>query len=398
VAVTVTLAPAWPAAAYLDLTPNAQLSESYNDNIYFEPDKTSSTVTRVGVGLGVHYVTQNSNTNLNLGVALAYLPAVNQTTVSIGEGQAFNLATTWQLTPDLELGVYDALGRVGSQRQSFVLGTGTILPPSQQQTDPAVNNPGNVSFILPRDSALNNSFGATLTYFIDPRWSTSLSYGNGITNFQSPNDLQLTQRGGIQLGYQWTPTLSIGPGIQYSRFNNTNAPDSESYTATVGANYQVNEFWNAFGALGGTYTRYLEGPSSSFGSVNFNIGLNRIFEYSILTVGAQQGVTPSAGVAGASQTLGGYLGYTILLTEYLSGTLYTNYTHFDTTTADFGYLTLITGLSYPVWQNIYAGLVYSYIRQDSNQAVQDVLAAGVVDQNAIRLQFSWAEPWWRLEL
>jgi len=381
------------------LTPNLGISEEYNDNIFFTPDKTWDLVTRLRIGMGVTYVTENSDTNLNLGTSMVYLARSANTAVNLAEAQRLNLSTAYQWTPYLRFDVDNSLARVGTTRDiGFVTGADTSLPPPQQETDPSDINPGNVSITLPRGSAFVNSFGITATYFFDPRWSSSFNYGNGVANFDDPGDVDLTQRAGITLGYQLTPTLSVGPAVSYSRFNSTNAQDSEAYGLGLGANYQVSDLWNVFGSLGGALTRQLEGPSETNGSVTFAIGLNRSFERSGLTIGAQQGITPSAGVAGSSTTLTGYVSYGIQLTQLLSGSLTASYSHFDTTSGSFELIGLNTGVSYVVWRNITARLAYVYRRSDAGEPFSNELSEGIIDQNAVRIQFGWAQPWWQFDL
>jgi hypothetical protein len=381
------------------LTPRVGLSEEYNDNIFFTQQKDYDFITRLYIGMGIDVQSQYSNTTINLGTSAVYLARNTNTTINAAEAQRINLATAYQWSPSLTFNIYDTFARVGDTRDiGFATGApGTALPPPQQETDPSGNNPGDVNILLPQGTALTNSFGITANYLFHPRWSTNLTYANGISDLTDPDDIALTQRWGLQLGYQWSPTLSVGPGFAYSRFNTTDAPDSEAYTTTVGANYQLSELWNAFGSIGGSVTRDLEGPSDTRASTAFTIGLNRAFQASYLTVGAQQGITPSAGIGGASTTLGGYLSYGIQLTQNLGGNLNFTYTHFDTTSRTNNVYQLYTGIFYPIWRNIGAGLIYSYRRSDAAQPAA-TFPSGVIDSNAVRLQLGWSSPWWQFDL
>ena len=138
--------------------------------------------------------------------------------------------------------------------------------------------------------------------------------------------------------------------------------------------------------------------ASSTTGVAFDVGLDRAFERSFVADGARQGLTPSAGVAGTSTTLAGYISYHIQLTQYLTGRLHTSYTNFDTSSGSFSAYQLNAALSNPVWRRIYAALVYAYRRSDSRHAISNVLEAGVVDGNIVSIQIGATFDLWQLDV
>lgn len=390
--------PAPASANNLLVTPSVTLSEEYNDNIYFLPNKTYDFITRLRLGANLSYNTENSTTNSFLGTSAVYLARSANTTVNLAEAQRANLSTSYRWSPRLSFSIANALARVNDTRDiGFVTGGGGFLPPPQGENDPADNN-NDVNVLLPRGSAFTNSFNVGANYALAPRWSLGLAYGNGVSNFTEPDDTDLTQRWSGRLGYQLTPALSVGGGFAYSRFNSNTSPDVEGYTATVGGNYQISELWNAFGAIGGSVRRGLEpGAGGTSGSTTFNVGLNRQFDRSFLTVGAQQGLTPGAGIVGASVTLGAYAAYGIQLTARLNGAASAAYTHFDGTTGKFQVVTARASLAYPIWETVSAAFVYVFRSYDITDAPPGS-TSGDINANAVRIQLVWSEPLWSFDL
>jgi hypothetical protein len=117
-----------------------------------------------------------------------------------------------------------------------------------------------------------------------------------------------------------------------------------------------------------------------------------------VSLGVHQGLTPSAGVAGTSVTLGGFLSYDRQLTQYLTGTLHTSYTNFDTSAANFNVYQLRAALFYPVWRNVTAAIVYGYARRESNQSIPSTLQAGTIDSNSVRIQIGTTFQLWQLDV
>jgi hypothetical protein len=384
----------------LILTPRVVLSEEYNSNIFFEEPNFPEYVTRLGLGLGIEYQTRSSATTLNVGTGAVYFAREANATIDLAQAQRGVLSTQYAWSPNLNFSISDGVARTNNARDiGFITGAGGgFLPPPQQQTDPSATNPGGVNVLLPSGSAFTNSFGISAGYLIDPRWSLGLYYSNGFQNYTNPDVKDLTQSWGVQPGYQLTQDFSLGPSFSYTRFNATNAPDGEAYNLSLGSNYRLTELWNVYASAGASLYHPLEaGGSSTRGFANFALGLNRTFETASLTAGVQQQLTPSAGVAGTSNTFGAFLGYQMLLTQLLTGAISTNYNHFDATQTSFNFLTLTTVLSYPLWQNVSAALVYRYTWEDNIQSAP-TLPPGVVDANAVRLQVSWSEPWWQFDL
>jgi hypothetical protein len=137
------------------------------------------------------------------------------------------------------------------------------------------------------------------------------------------------------------------------------------------------------------------GPSttSTRTSLAFTLGVSGSFERSSINLGIQQGLTPSAGVAGASETLSGFASYYRQLGERLNGTLYASYSKFNTTDTNYNLFQLRAALIYPFWRRVSVALSYGYTRRDSDQA-NNLFDAGVVDGNSILLQIGTTfDPW-----
>jgi hypothetical protein len=397
------LALAGPVAAYpLTIVPRILASEGYSSNIFFTEPASDDFFTRVFLGLHLLYETERSSTTFSIGTSGVYLAKQSTGNLNLAEAQQGILSSTYRWSQNLTFTVNDRLGRVGDVRDlGFVTSPGAfnVASTTPQQQDPAGSNPGGVSLILPRGSALANSFGISGSYQLDPRWTTSLSYANGVSDFTDPSVTNLSQTWGGTLGYLWDPEITLNGNFAYARLNATNAQDTETYILTGGVSYQLADVWTAYASIGGSLNRPLEpGDGGTRGAFTFSVNISRTFQYSELSAGAQQGFTPSAGIAGASKTLLGYIRAQTQLTEYLGSFLYMAYTNFNTSGPNFNVFQLQAGVSYPVWRNISAGLIYGYLRRESVNTVPEVLAPGVIDSNTVLLQLTWAEPLWEFDL
>jgi hypothetical protein len=378
------------------------LIEEYDDNIFFQKNKVDDYITELALGLNLLYQTPSSTTILATGISGNYFARRTVTNVDLAAGQRLSYSTNYQYSPRLSFTINDRLIRLNSNARTL----GFVNTPETTMTttniaalDPAQANPGEVNVLLPHGSAFTNSASVGANYLLSPLWTGSLTYANGVSRFSNPSSTDLTQRVNLGLAYQWDPDLSLNTAVSYSYFNASNAPDSNGYTATVGASYTFAPQWSAFASVGASLNQPVgSGRGSTTPRATFSVGLDRAFERSSLTAGAQQGLTPSAGVAGTSNTTGGYVRYQIQLAEYLSGMLHTSYTNFDTSSGSFSAYQLHAGLFYPVWRRVNAALVYGYRRSDSRHAISNILEAGVVDGNIVSIQIGATFDLWQLDV
>jgi hypothetical protein len=390
-----------PAAAANPLTvsPVAILAEEYNDNIYFDSQKVEDYITTLALGLSLGYQTPSSTTVLNTGIGGSYFARRSVATVDLAQAQQLRFSSQYHYSPRLTFTINDRLARVGNSSRNLgaVGASGAGLTTADTAAlDPSQANPGGVNILLPRGSALTNSFGVTASYLLTPLWTGGLSYAYGINGFTDPNSTDQNHRVGVLLSHQLSQSLSVSGNYSYSHFITSNAPDSDGHTATLGAGYAFDPLWSAFGSVGASVNQPV--GSSAKVSTAFSAGLDRSSERWLLSGAVQQGLTPSAGVAGTSVTLGAYVNFQIQLTEYLSGLLRTSYTNFDTSTGSFDVYQLRVALFYPVWRNVNAGLVYAYRRRDSNQTISNSFAAGTIDGNIVLLQIGTTFQLWQLDV
>lgn len=378
----------------LTLIPSVTLSEEYTDNVFFREDPQWDFLTRVRLGLGLTYETPRSRTTLATGTSGVYLARqTDQSQINIADAQQFFLTTTYQVTPRFSLGINDGFVRTKDTRDlNFILSPGGISTPPPV-SDPSDNNPGNASVFLPRGSAINNSFGISGAYAFAPLWTTTLAYTNGYGWFSDPDAENLVQRGLVTLGRQWSPSLTFNGSYAYSRFNNTNAPDSQSNAIYIGASYQYSEMWSGVASAGASLNNSIEtgGAPQRINAV-YNLAITRLLQEGWqVTAGVSQNVTPSVGVAGASVTLNTYLASWAELGDRFTGTFYLSYSNFDATGADFYLLNTQIGLFYPLWRDVFAGFIYGFRQRDSEPGI-DQTSGETINGNSVRLQVSTTWP------
>jgi len=378
----------------LTIVPDVLLSEEYTDNLFFTEDPQEDFVTRLFINLAARYDTPRWKTTLRTGTSAIYLAKhTDQSGFSAADAQQFFLSSTYQFTQPLSVSVRNGFVHSGRARDlSFITSPGGVLTPLPP-SDPSGNNPNNTAVLLPRGSALNNSFGAAAAYAFLPRWTTTLSYTNGYGSFSDPDSTTLTQAGAFTLGHQLNPTVSLNGSYAYSRLNNTTAPDSESNAVTVGGSYTYDPQWNAFASVGVSFNHGLEAggvPQRTNGV--FNVGINgQIQERAGIGAGASQQVGSSLGVAGTAITLNAYLTGWMEIVQFLNGTVMIGYTNFDTSTSDFYIFYTQAALFYPVWRDVFAGVVYGFRTRDTEPGI-DAVPGETINGNSVRLQISTAWP------
>jgi len=421
------------AAAYpFQLSTYASLSEEYNDNVFFDESDEWDFITIIGLGLGVDYQRPGLSLDLNGGTnAQLYARGTHANTVNVLDNQALQLGTTYQATPRLSFNISNSLARVSDTRTGTSTTSGESAAASDSGTTPATNPadttpsptdttttpPGsagaqqqdgysNVDVLLPRGSAFTNAFSLAANYRLTPRWTATAGYRNSLSNFTDPGGRDLSHYALASAGYQWRPNVSFNAGYSFSHFDFSDNPNADSHSVTVGADYQPSPLWSISGA-GGVYFTNPTGndPADSSGNditdqTGFTgyLQLDKLFQRSAVSLGARQGVTPSAGVAGLSLTREAFLAYHIRLAEWLSGSVSTSYSYYDTTTTNFSVSNTTAGLSFPVWRQVTGGLYYSYRWRDSSQTVPDILNQGTVDGNLVWFRVGTSWPLWRTDL
>lgn len=386
------------AADPLVVTPQLWVSEQYNDNIFFTKDQVSDFITSVTPSLTLQYRQPRFTAFLNATTSAQFF--ARQTSESNwAANQSGVLSVSYRASPRLSLTVNDAVSRVDATRTGNLPLASQPAPPAAEQPPPVEPPPPSftASTLLPRGGALSNFVTAQASYAISPTWSGSVSYSNGLSNFNDPGGQNLSNTAGLQVRYLWDPELTFNAAYLYSRFNLSSEPDTESQSVILGAAYAFAQTWSLSGYAGLYVNRALEsgGDDNVSNGVGptFSFTLSKAFERSSALLGVTQGITPSAGVAGVSQTLSVFLRYQQQFTRDLSGWVGTNYARFDASPTTFSVLVANVGLSYQVWRYLSAGLSYSYQRSDSNQAVSNVLESGIVDGNLVSLYLSASYPW-----
>ena len=378
----------------LTVLPSVTLSEEYTDNVFFQVNPQSDFITRLQLGLGVTYNTPRSQTTLSTATSAVYFakrPSESQ--ISLANAQQLSLTSTYAAAPQLSLAVNNGFVRSkNSNDLAFILSPGGISAPPPEP-DPSQGNPGNAAVVLPRGSALNNSFGASAAYTFEPSWITTVAYTNGYGSYTNPDSQNLTQRGLLTLTHPWSPSLSFNGNYSYSRFNSTNAADSESNAFYVGASYQYSEKWSGTASAGASFNDSIEAGGAPTGvNAIYNLAVTRLLQERWgVTAGVSQNMTPSVGVAGASVTLNTYLSSWATLAKNLTGTVYVSYSNFNTSGPDFYLFSTQIGLYYPVWRRVTAGLIYGFRQTDSVPGV--TLTSGqTINANSVQIRLSTVWP------
>jgi hypothetical protein len=240
----------------------------------------------------------------------------------------------------------------------------------------------------------SNFFAGSASYRLTSRWTSTLTYSNGLNDFSNPGGHEMTNRALLSLGYAWSPVLSLSTYYSYSRFDVRTPPSTESHSAGVGAGYQLGQTWWVNGTAGFFVNRSLGSNGDSISTRTGPTGdlvLTKTFHHSTAQVGVSQEVTASAGVAGTSVTREAFLAYDLTILPRLTASVSPSYIEFNTTPTDFRVLQVPALLT----EYFSATLSYCYRYRESSQPVPGVLTQGTVDGNLVELYVTAYYPAWR---
>jgi hypothetical protein len=387
----------------LVVTPQLSVSEEYNDNIFFTEDAEDDFITSITPGLTVQYQQPRFTAFLSATTS-AQLFARHTSENDWANTQSGVLTTSYRATPRLAFTLSDLVSRVRATR------TGTLplaeAPPAGPGGAPPPAEPPpsfEASTLLPRGEALSNVLTVQSSYALTRRWTGALMYSNGLSSFSDPSGRNLSNTGGLQATYKWTPELVVNGGYSYTRFTLTDAADTDNHTVTLGGAYTVAQSWSV-NAIAGLYVNQPvqsgadegTGVADSVGPV-FSVTLAKTFEHASVLAGVSQGVTTSAGVSGVSQTTAVFLQYQQQFTQNLSGGVRANYSHFDADPS-FNVAVANVGLTYALWRSISVGLSYSYQWSDANESGANETGSGAIDSNLVLLSVTASYPLFRGDL
>ena len=379
-------------AAPLVFTPRLSVSEEYNDNIFFTPNKTYDFITSITPGLTLQYRQPTLTLSLNASTS-AQIFARDTSQTNGAATQNGNLFASYRASPRLTFTVGDGVTRVTQTRTGNLPSSAPPAPPGVEQPPPPPPS-FDTSTLIASGDVLSNYFTAQASYAFTPTWSASLNYSNNLSDFTSQGGNDLSNTAGLQLRYTWDPQLSFFGAYAYSHFSQSNAPETNSNAVTAGAAYAFAQTWSVSGYAG----LYINNSSGSGGNSvangvfpTFSATLSKSFEHASALVGATQGATSSSGVGGVSQTTSVFIYYQQQLFRNLNGWAGANFAHYDTSPS-FNVLVGNVGLSYPLWRYLSAGLTYTYQRSDATVSQSNTVQTGVVDSNIVLLYLTVSYP------
>jgi hypothetical protein len=122
----------------------------------------------------------------------------------------------------------------------------------------------------------------------------------------------------------------------------------------------------------------------------FDARLTKVWEASLLEIGARRGLTTSFGISGPSFTTSFFGHFTTTFTRRLHGSIEAGYSLYDTGDAKFATLDSFATLQYRLTKWLSAGLVYTYRRLDPRAGAtgRDFLSHGVTSGQSVLVGFT----------
>jgi hypothetical protein len=261
--------PAGVITATVTLESSFNVTQSYIDNLFFEPENTKSDFgTLVGpnltlrydnpdIVLGATYVGRiaffvknpNQNTYIQNANIILDLPFLTKRY----KGLTVNIDETMNFTPQL-----NAFALSGALDTSNIAGItvseGVLQRTNRQETTETPGFPqgvgGTQGVFTSRASAFVNRAGITFGYDLLPRFSPSLQYLNLYNHFFSSGFQDFrTHTGTMSLPYQVTRQTTVGPSYSYTQTEflgqstqNTSADKIFTHTANLGISHAFTQF------------------------------------------------------------------------------------------------------------------------------------------------------------
>jgi hypothetical protein len=420
--------PAGRAMATLSLESSFTVTETYTDNLFYEPNnKKSDFGTLFGPNLSLQY----ANADVVLGAA--YLgrmgvfvnnPKANRTIHNVNllldlpflnklhKGLTVNIDETLQATPQL-----DAFSGSGAQNevQAFRNPSGSKTRPPEEGT-PSLWAGGTQGVFTTRNNSLLNRAALTVGYAWTPRVNTSSTYRNQYRRFSSSNfQDSLAHIGTFSLGYLVREGTTMTPSYSYSEINflggstpSTSADKIISHNTQLSISHALTSTLR--GTLGGGIAwttqkgakESVPGPSGieqrslpSKWKTNFvgSAGITKRYQQGSLNLRVGQSIGGGGGLASQAtrtQTVTARISHT--LTRRLNGFGSVGYAKnksvegnaFDTRT-----YRIQSGLAYVFLPWLSGNVSYSYINQNSKGS-----AANDITVNQFFLGVTaFADPW-----
>jgi hypothetical protein len=378
----------------VEVTASTRVSEEYNDNVSFQKGGPDDFGTLVGAGLWVDYRTPRTALSVyGRNTAVFFTRERGLRNAARAQNGGLELLHAW--SPRLSIHMVDFMTRFDETRSSAV-NSDESTPPAPENTPPS--SAGSTA-ILRQGESLSNSAGLDLSYRLRPQWTAVTRYWNHLENFSEPSSRDLINTCSVRLRHDWSPTLSLEHGYEYTRFDfRHNGADVETHTPFTGIKARLTPKWTAEGSIGPSLTRRLgKHTGGALGNTEptYRLTLARMDQRSVVLISGSRQITASAGIAGASLTHGASLFYDRRLLEHLSASLHAAWVDFNTDAADFSALTTGAAVEWEITKYLSAVLDYSYRRRESDRGVSNRLEAGTVDGNIISVSVRFAPPIWR---
>jgi hypothetical protein len=396
------------AGAAFAIKSSLTFGELYTDNIFFTKNKDHDFVTTITPSLSLLYAPEGQTIpTLNLtispsGVIFARHPELN----NFGDNWNLNGGYTYQYSPRLTLNVSDVLGRQGQYRLgpltqgAFQLPSTPTSPPPVAGTLPGQGNQ-NLSNFTSGGSQIWNNFALQGTYLYRPDVSFTGSYTNNFVNYVDQGGTDLYQTIGARGIYNWRRDHNLHAGywisIYKTRNNGTNVVQNFDLGDDYFSNIQI-QLSPTLTLAASTGISLNTGNSGPTVANNTNITVTKIWQTATLSGGVQQGLTPSFGVSGLSNTTSVYSYFNMQLSEKLNMIAGVNYSLYRTDDGNFQTFQASTGAQYLFNSWLSSNLFYSYRLADSSARAaagsSNLLQQGLVRANSVYLTLTASFDLW----
>ena len=373
------LVPAREAVAAFASSVSLSVGEEYSDNIFFSKKNESDFITHVIPTFRFSYVPSSEtvpilNVSLSPGAELfAGHPELN----NFGDNLGFSAGYTYRYSPRLTFHVADTLRRGGADRTVGLEGLG---PPQQlPQTPTMFPSPGGfVPLPLIQDIGVLVSKGRTVTNYFSLNGAFLAAQNVTISGGYGAAYRRLSSQGGgddinhilsILGGYRWREQHNLHAGYTMYIVSSPSGRGGVNRGQTVVHSFDIgDDYFSDFKIqLDPTLTLSAKsgiGVNAGGGGPrivnNLDLTLIKIWQTATFTAALRRGLTGSFGIGGVSDTTSVSSGFTIRLTERLTGSAGAEYSLFDTSDVNFRTFRTAGGMEYWITSWLSSKLVYSY--------------------------------------
>lgn len=374
------------------------LSEQYNDNIFFSRNKESDFLTAFAPTLSLFYAPAGETraSGLLSVSSSGQFFANNSDLNNFGDNISANGSYSYQFSPRLSFSFNETFNRQGTTRTAPGFSEAASIQTGSTTSIPGRSTEQSLRDFVSRGFQLTNHASMAGSYLIAQDFSVNGFYSNSLTSLTDAGGREVINLVGARSVYRWRQDHNLHAGYSASINRYRDGKHAVVHNFDLGDDYFTNYNLQLSPTLSLTASSGLSvNPVGNGPRVanNTNITVTKLWETAVFNAGVKKGLTPSFGISEISDTTSLFATFRYLFTERLSTGADFVWSLYDTKATNFKTLQANLVLQYAVTTWLSTTFGYRFIGlQSSNRT--DLLQSGTVNSNAVFLSLSTRFELW----